>query len=186
MAASSLRRWLRRSPQPAKLRADGRDVALATGANIWARTEETIAAMNPARLEALDSNGMVLRVMTLDGAEEEKEEEGAKKTTESELVLLARIISDAHDKGASRHEEAYRIAFGEFSRLVQILAARLSGLESAWQKAMQQTAQAQADALIAQSQDGGGDPAGAAVIAMLAQATMGAGVANGSPKGAKK
>lgn len=176
MPVSSLRRWLRRTPHPVKLRADGRDVAIATGTGMWARTEETIVALNPVKVEALDANGMVLRVLSLDGTEEEEKEEVRAK--ESEVVSLARIIAEAHDAGAQRHAEAYRMAFGEFSRLVQTLTDRLTSLETAWWKAMQTTARAQADAIMAQAHTSeSSDPAGTAVVGMLTQAMM----SKGSP-----
>ena len=188
MAASSLRRWLRRAPQPVKLRVDGRDVAIATGANQWAVTEESVLALSPSRIEAIDANGVCLRAMQFDRDEDDKDDKDDKDKGDAgktELVLLARLLAEAHDAGARRHAEAYALAFAENTHLVQILAERLSGLESAWQKAMQETAKAQASAVLAQAQQSDNDPAGAAIGAMLTTA-----LARGAPpaqaNGAKK
>jgi len=157
------------------LRVDGRDVAIATGANFWAVTEESIVALSPSKVEALDATGVCLRAMQLDRDDDDAAAAAAPKA-ETELTVLARLIGEAHDAGARRHAEAYALAFAENTKLVQILAARLGGLETAWQKAMQQTAQAQADALYAQATSNGEDPAGQAVGAMIATALASGGV----------
>jgi len=186
-SVSSLRRWLRRSPQPRKLRVDGRKVDVADGGNCWAVTEETVLAMRPTRIEALDSNGTVLRAISLDRDDEDaaSTDEPKPAAYEDQLTRLARIISDAHDAGAKRHEAAYAIAFSKFAELVQILSVRLGGLENAWQKAMSATAQAQAERLIAEqlaaASGDGGDPVAPAILAMLGQAAAHAS-ANGAAK----
>lgn len=179
MPASPLRRWLRRHPHPVRLRVDGRVLDVATGANHWAITEDSIVAMSPSRIEALGTDGVVLRAMQFD-RDDDRDEQPAAPKSETELTTLARLIAEAHDAGARRHAEAYALAFAENTKLVQILAARLGGLENAWQKAMQQTAQAQADALFAQAQQSN-DPAGDAVGAMLATALT-SGAMGGVPR----
>lgn len=177
MSATPLRRWLRRHPQPARLRVDGRDVAVASGANQWAVTEESVLALNPSRVEALDANGVMLRATVLDGSSDTDDAKPAAAAPESELAMLARLIGEAHDAGARRHAEAYALAFAENTRLVQILANRLGSLETSWQKAMQHAANAQAQAVIAVSEAQAAqsaDPSDVAVHAMLAQAIGGA------------
>jgi hypothetical protein len=170
---SSLRRWLRRSPQPHKLRVDGRDLAVATGANQWAVTEESVVAMAPSKIEALDASGLVLRALALDKGEDEDASTPVDKPrgAESDLVTLGRLLNEAADNAAKRHENAYRLAFEENTKLVGTLVDRLGGLETAWQKAMGIAARAQADAMAAQAMSGeGGDPAGAAIANMLGAA----------------
>lgn len=188
-----LRAWLRRQPHPNRLRVDGRDVAIATGSNHWAKTEETVLAMDPSKVEALDSTGGILRVTTLRD-DDELEEERAKPQEESEVVQIARLLNEAHDAGARRHADAYKAAFEENTNLVRILAERLGGLEAAWQQAMQQSAQAQADAILAAAKGSEDeDAAGAAIKSLLAgalvkqtlggaKATNGTNGANGATK----
>lgn len=190
MAASPLRRWLRRQPHPARLRVDGRDVAVATGAQCWLVTEESVLALNPSRIEAIDPNGVCLRAMTLDNdGSDEGEGDDDVPTNGSDVVLLARLIGEAHDAGARRHAEAYAKSFDKLVELVNILANRLGGLETAWQKAMHQTANAQANAIAtaaAAEAAASTDPAGQAIAAMLAQGLMNGGAKNGGPAKAKK
>lgn len=177
VSATPLRRWLRRHPQPARLRVDARDVAVASGANQWAVTEESVLALNPSRVEALDANGVMLRATVLDGSADADDAKPVAAAPESELAMLARLIGEAHDAGARRHAEAYALAFAENTRLVQILANRLGSLETSWQKAMQHAANAQAQAVIAVSEAQAAqsaDPSDVAVHAMLAQAIGGA------------
>jgi hypothetical protein len=188
MDVSSLRRWLRRTPQPRKLRVDGRKVDVASGVNCWAVTEATVLAMSPTRIEALDSTGTVLRAISLDREDAGDDDAPAPARVdpnETELVRLARIINDAHDNGAKRHADAYRLAFEENTKLVRILAERLGGLEEAWQEAMGAAAQARADAVIAQAGNEDGDLAGQAVAQMLGNAGA-AMLTNGQKNGAKK
>ncbi len=184
-AVSSLRRWLRRTPQPRKLRVDGRKVDVASGVNCWAVTEETVLAMAPKRIEALDGSGLVLRAISLDDDADDATDGEPKPKSESELCTLARLLNAAHDAGATRHAAAYELAFTENTKLVGILAARLGGLEKAWQRAMQDLAQAQADAIIAESSQNGDDPAGSAIANMIGAAAA-HGLANANANGAAK
>lgn len=193
MSASSLRRWLRRHPQPARLRVDGKDVAIATGPNQWSTTEESIRALGGNRIEALDSNGVCLRAMTLGSAtvlpdEDDDDRPERSRFRESDLVTISRMILEASDAGARRHAEAYQVAFQRMTDLVSVLAARLVGLESAWQKAMNATARAQADAIIAQATgDETEHGADDAIKAMLVSMLMGGGMPQGfAPTAAPK
>jgi hypothetical protein len=136
---------------------------------MWAVTEESVLSLQPNRVEALDGNGVVLRATQLGDDDDDEAAETPK--VETELTTLARLLAEAHDAGARRHAEAYALAFRENTQLVQILASRLSGLENAWQKAMQQTAQAHADAVLASAQQQE-DPAGAAIAGMMAQMAL--------------
>ena len=165
----NVRRWLRRDPRPTTIRADGRDIAVPTSGNVWASLEETIASLAPSRLEALDARGAVLRATVLehDQADEPVNESRPASSGSPDLFALARIISDAHDAGAKRHADAYGLAFAENTKLVQLLAQRLSGLETAWSTAMRQVAEAQQEVALASAQDSGSM---GEVVAMFAQA----------------
>lgn len=166
----NLRRWLRREPRPSIIRADGRDVRVPTSGNVWASLEETLTAMNPTRLEALDDSGALLRAVQLEADDEPAAAAPAAPagTSDAYLERLARIISDAHDAGAKRHADAYGLAFQENTKLVQLLAHRLSGLETAWSQAMRQVAEAQQEVALASANPGEGGMG--EVVAMFAQA----------------
>lgn len=162
------------------------------GANCWAALEATVLSMDPRRVEALDNGGTVLRAITLgdDDADEASTDVDEKKATyEDRDTRMARIICDAHDAGAKRHADAYDLAFTKFAELVNILSVRLGGLENAWQKAMAQTAQAEAEKIIAQqlvNAGDGADPVAPALLAMLAQAQAVNAKTNGAANGAAK
>lgn len=194
----NFRAWLRRAPLPARLRVDGRDVAIAQGPKPWVVTEETVRAMNGSRVEAIGPDGVCLRACTLDeepadDAPTSDAPSAPSSGTGNDVVVLAlkiladmpRVLSEAHDAGARRHAEAYSMAFRELTGLVTTLANRLGSLEVSWQKAMQTTARAQADAIQVAAEAaaaGGDDPAGAAVQAMLINAMT---QQNGAPAAAK-
>lgn len=181
MPASSLRRWLRRQPHPAKLRVDGREVAVATGSNQWAATEETVLALNPSKVEALDANGVMLRAMTVGDRDDDDDSDKPRAPVISELAQLAQLLNDSADKAAQRHAAAYELAFTKMVGLLEMGFQRLGSLEGAWQKAMHQTALAQSNAVLtsaeaqaalAQAQQGSGDPASDAIQALIMQAMM--------------
>ena len=181
----NLRRWLRREPRPHHFRADGRDVALPATGNVWAQLEETIVSLSPSKLEAVAADGSLLRAVDLAGDDDQAAQLVPAPTTEraGELASIARMISEAHDAGARRHAQAYELAFARHTELVAILAQRLSGLESAWQRAMQQMAQLQADAALAQVQASEqSDPAAGAIAAMISAGLSAPALTNGAAK----
>lgn len=178
----SLRAWIRRAPRPTTIRIDGSQLVPVPTSGQWAaQLEETLSALGGSKLEALDDTGRVLRAVALadDDVPSSTSSTSSTSANGSELAVVARLLADAHDAGARRHADAYQLAFSENTKLVQLLATRLSGLESAWQKAMAQLAQAQADAAQAAVADQG-DAATSAITAMLG-AAMTSGASNVSP-----
>jgi hypothetical protein len=158
----NLKSWLRRSPPATKLRFDGKRVyVVGQGKTKWVDAENAIAAYAPTLLEALNEDENVLRVTQLEpGGASDAPTEDPKNVSRD--VELARIILEATDRGAMRHAEAYTLAFAENTKLVQILAERLGGLETAWQQSLIDKANA------ANAGDGTpDDPAEAAVLSML-------------------
>lgn len=182
-----LRRWLRRTPQPAKLRLDGTEISVPKGGNKWQVAADSVVALGGERLEALDATGAVLRVLALGDDDDTSTVAPAPIASHhqqplSDVVLLARLLAEASDAGARRHAEAYSLAFTKMAGLVETFASRLSLLENAWQKAMTTAARAQADAILAQAQpDEAGDEAGAAIQAMMMAA-----IAKGGSGGKKE
>ncbi len=64
MSAREIRAWLLRQPRPATLRvrsADGADHELEIGSQSWAQVAESVEALEPEVIEALDTNGKLLR-----------------------------------------------------------------------------------------------------------------------------
>lgn len=158
----NLRSWLRRNPQPASVRVDGRSIPMGTGARRWADVEATILAVGGSSLEALDASGQLLRATQLDGecadtsATPGQPRASAPVSTLDQGALLgqfAQLLSAAYQQGASATRESYALAFTENTNLVKLLANRLGSLEVAWQRAMTQTAQLQAEVAQGSSSD---------------------------------
>ena len=169
----SLRAWIRRAPKPTTVRVDGSQLVPVPTSGQWAsQLEETLTALAPSKLEALDDSGRVVRAVVLEEDTDAAPGRAPAPASGSELAVVARLLAEAHDAGARRHADAYSLAFSENTKLVQLLATRLSGLESAWQKAMAQLAQAQADAAQAAVADNS-DAATTAITAMLGAAMQG-------------
>lgn len=160
--ASELRRWLQKHPHPATVRGwtaddDTKSVKLGVERSKWRDAEAALA--DCWKLEALDGEGNVLRVCELDGASER-----AKRTDDKSAdrdIAIARLISSAHNEGAERHADAYRLAYEQQRLLVEVMSARLHALEKAWHQL-----------LMAQQSDA--DPNQGMVAALLAGAFGGA------------
>lgn len=151
--------WLRRRPQPAKLRLDGKKIiAMGTGARKWSEARETLEALSWEQIEALNEDGDVIRVSGGDD-EPAKPLPSEGKSREAELAAL---ILEATDRGAQRHAEAMTLAFEKVCALAQTLSDRGTQLEQAWQALLVQ----RANELQAASPEGG-DDAGRMVGSLL-------------------
>lgn len=140
----NLKSWLRRVPQPVKIRAGKAILVVGEGKNKWRDCIEQIEHMQPSRLEALDADGNIIRGVDLESegeGEPGSRARGKDENTDSELVRLARIISEAHDQGAQRMATAFGNAFQEYGALIGTLSQRLTAVEGSWQALLAQRAQ---------------------------------------------
>lgn len=136
----NLKSWLRRVPQPHSLRLDDKKVLrISEGKNKWRDILDAVALEQPVKVEALDTDGNVIRVTQLADPEDKQDEAGAAKP-KSELAELGALIAGAYKSGAEQHAAAFQLAFAENTKLVQVLAERLGGLEKAWQTTLEQRA----------------------------------------------
>ena len=146
-AITALRSWLRRNPQPVRILADGKTIEIGQGPKKWAEAEETVLSLGATRIEAIGPNGATLRACNFDDGEEGAPVEGApavavpKATQLGEMGQLALIIGDISDRAARRHEESYRLAFGEMRQMFAAVLERQTATEQAWQLAINQIAQ---------------------------------------------
>jgi len=89
----------------------------------WARTEDTILSMGATKVHALAKDGSVIRAMDLEVVKEREEEARASGKApigeENELAQLARVLNEAHDNAAKRHEGAYLQGFSMLVGLTQ-------------------------------------------------------------------
>jgi len=124
------RKWLQAVPQPAKLKCDDTELRVGTTNKRWHDAENSVVALAPATVYALDNTGAVLRVFSLRAEEErseplESQKEAWPATPEAQM---AQIICASNDRAASRHEAAYKMAF---SSLIQMYEAQTVRLEEA-------------------------------------------------------
>lgn len=120
------RRWLKQTPIPARLRCGEQVVKMSATANRWREAEDTVAALNPASVHALDANGELLRVFNLrEETRAESYETQKEDWPQSETAQLAQVITAACDRAASRHENAYKMAFDRLSDMYQAQSVRL-------------------------------------------------------------
>lgn len=184
----NLKSWLRRVPQPHTLRLDDKKVLrISEGKNKWRDILDAVALEQPAKVEALDEAGNVIRVTQLADPEDKASEEAGGARPKSELAELGALIAGAYRAGAEQHAAAFQLAFAENTKLVQVLAERLGGLEKAWQTTLEQRA-----AEYMQQGGGGGEgidglmngPMGP-LLQALAMKTLGGGDAAAKPTVAK-
>ena len=125
----NLRSWLRKAPTPHSLRvvtAEGlQDIAVdQTDARKWARAAETIEALAPTRLDALDAKGKLLRSVPI--APSDDDETPAKDApTTSKLAELAKHLNAAADNSAKHVREATKEGMDAMVRVVQIAVQSL-------------------------------------------------------------
>lgn len=129
--------WLRRKPQPAAVLADGRRVAVPDSPRRWAELAETLDALGASRLVAIDDQGVTLRAVSLESGGELQEQAAAPKSPlASELTVMSSLLADAYRTGAETAMGAMRGSIEENTKLVRLLADRLSAIEVAWQRSL--------------------------------------------------
>lgn len=131
---SSVRGWLRKKPPAVAVRvtcADDDETVKVVKVNkadprCWARCEETIAALQPAMMEALDKDGDVLRAHKFevpdDPDADDDDEKEKKKGSKSEYVEISKIIAAAHRDGAAINAEAYKASFNMMEEITKAAA----------------------------------------------------------------
>jgi hypothetical protein len=129
----NLKEVLRRTSGLAAIRCGDDVVRLTESRGRYAEAARAILALDPDRIELLDGNGAVLRIVSMrdDDADESEERDtmGA-----SDLASLAKILGDVADRAAMRHAQAYQAAFEAQTSLVRLIAERLGSLEKAWHR----------------------------------------------------
>ena len=91
--------WLRRTPQPAIIVADGQRIEVGNRGGKWRDLVRTIESLGANKIEALDRAGNVIRAVTLEDEDVERASKDASKE-ESELQTFARLLADAYASGS--------------------------------------------------------------------------------------
>lgn len=164
--------WLRKSPQPRIIVADGKRIEVGNKGGKWRDMVRTIESLGATKLEALDGSGNILRAFTIEDDDDDDAKPASKTehphacpTCGTSLNMFAQLLSNAFKTGSDSQRDAYQSIFSENTNLVRLLADRLGALEASQHKWLQthvrQTvdlAQAKADAALAASNGGdGGD-----------------------------
>jgi hypothetical protein len=189
---NSLSRWLKKAPQPTKVRyvtEDGEERLLVVGTNTrrWKEAEAALEGAGAVRVEALDDKDTVLRIEVLREVEGD-EKPGAAETARAKDTAAMALVLDAHGK---RMTEAFREGAEAASRgqdnlvqVVNILTAQWTGTMNALQSlAMQLNKAIRAQGLQdGEDDDGTGQQMTQLLTMMAAKYLGGGGEANGTAK----
>lgn len=169
------RNWIRKIPGVASLRLDD-DEIISLKAKKWANAASIIEANGPAKIEALDADGAILRVWT---DKSDRKRTSSENISASTLTALAQVIGDISDKAAARHENAYRAAFDSQQRLVQTISDRLYAMEKSWQQMLVVRKREIEESIIVQTSGAAGSEDG--MLEQLAMGVLGNAMGGGSP-----
>jgi hypothetical protein len=167
--ANELRRFLRKHPHPTKIRAysaddDEKVIHIGVSRSKWRDAEE--ACSGYVKLEALNSEGEILRLFEIESEEEYAvSESGAKKGADPNILLMREFagqIAQAYDSGAVRYKDLVNLAFDQNAVLIGVLSGRLQALEKAWHQL-----------LMSQPEKLEGDPNAAMITSLLTAAAPG-------------
>lgn len=130
MNARTIRGWLLRQPRPALLRlttGDGEPTELRPGRS-FAKTAESIEALNPELIEALDDDGKLLRATNLREAEVASEDAtvppGLAGSPEAAMIThFANLLSRAYQHSTD-------VAFTKMVELVERMGDRADSIEA--------------------------------------------------------
>lgn len=103
--ALDLGKWLRATPQPHSIVADGRKIEVGHRAGKWKDVMRSITAISPSRLEALDSSGTLIRAVSL-----EDEDTGASSLPTGEEAIVqtfAKLLADNFERSSKTLADAY-------------------------------------------------------------------------------
>lgn len=120
-----LSRWLRRSPHPASIRVDGdKVVQVGNRGGKWTDMMRTLMVMRPSQLEALASDGSVIRAVGPAELEEDEQQAEPPKGTTT-LETFAHLLAGAYEKGS----KATQPLLDSMTNYIDKQGHRISGLE---------------------------------------------------------
>lgn len=189
---TGLRRWLKQNPTPHSIRCDGKNVLkIQNHSSRWAEAEQSIVAMGCAIVEALAADGEVLRAFSIREPEEEREPSQKEEWPASDDAQMAKVITAACDRAATRHETIFKYSFDKLEAMYTAQSLRLeeaqtrcARLEAALFRAYEKIANYEAE------RDDAPDAEGTSAEVLLGQVLAGAaskvmGAGNGASNGAK-
>lgn len=139
-----LRTWLMRAPRPASVRVfskDGRefDLELKPGA-VWAESAASVAGLDPERLEALTTEGKLIRAAVvadlLAKVAVTQAQQAASMTalTSSDpetqrLVAFGELLARAHERATAAIESTVGVAFTQMQEICNSLAVQANAAQ---------------------------------------------------------
>lgn len=188
-----LNNWLRKTPQPAYVLADGKRVELGAAGSKWSDVERTIEAVGATKIEAYKHDGTLLRAMSIADESEDKSAPVASVVhTDPETARLshfATLLADAYDRGANSVFKAFAGVLEENNKLIKMLADRLSASDASAQRLLQNNARmitdlARAHAELDSAPEAGEEPSVMNLLAAAAAQQMMGGAPAVPPNGA--
>ena len=161
MTPTQLRHWLRRSPTPARIRADGQILEIPQTPYRWSELASSIEALGASRIECLSDSGAVIRAASMDAGGPEApdpaevaaaREERAERDRVREAVEIARVVAEASERATRQHAETYSRVLERYEGLVSLVVQRLTSLERAYHSALVQAARAQSEAILVRAE----------------------------------
>lgn len=171
--------WLRKTPQPHIVVADEKRIFVGNKGGKWRDMVRTIESLKATELSCLDSAGNIIRAVTLEDDDDDKQAAAPAAKTHPgcphcgvQLEKFAQLVAEAYEKGSNAQRDAYKSIFEENTKLVRLLADRLSRLEVMWQGALANQAElveqvAEANAAAATAAAGGDDLVGPLIAGAL-------------------
>jgi hypothetical protein len=130
----NLKEVLRRTSGLAAIRCGDDIVRLTDARGRYAEAARAVLALDPDRIELLDSGGAVLRVVNLRDDDDDDSDVQQRDMNLGDIASLARVLGEVADRAAMRHAQAYQAAFDAQTSLVRLIAERLGSLEKAWHR----------------------------------------------------
>lgn len=135
MNAGAIRGWLLRAPKPALVRVTVDDDVQEVKLNkSYAKTADTIAALEPDLIECLDKDGAVLRAMRADSADARRSEAAAIPPgleSDPQAMMLVHFSNQIH----RAYEHATEVAFSKMVEVFDIMSARSESIEQRLERA---------------------------------------------------
>jgi len=177
-ANPKLRKWLNHSPRPAVIVCDEQRINAPRTTQGWAEVAETIEQLAPSRIVCMDLDGKVMRAKDFafffPEAAEEEEREPAAAADSSELVVFAKLISEAYANGSKGTQPLLDNAMS----FIQQLSVRLSKSEEQNDRLRAANAKLAAELALERAQPEA--PEGDGVVGSLMQGFLAAQQAEGS------
>jgi hypothetical protein len=180
MNARAVRGWLLQQPRPAILRltsGDGEPQELRLGRS-FAKTAETIEALDPTLIEALDSEGRLLRATNLREAEVQS---GGRAVVPSELAgdPAAAMLTHFANLLATAYQHSTDVAFTKMVELVERMGDRADSIEARLERAeadYRKTVRDQIREALERAEEKANDPDGdGSLLTQMAGAFLGGG-----------